>query len=139
MTEVKKPSLWCYFPPRAKLTAFLIEIKKSSLCLSPCRHRFTSRGAPQSGVSSADHRAWADRVKEENDCLRHDSDEEMDGTWGRPDLVRVSEETHKLLTVACTRSVSNETRKHSHGRFLLPKVVATKLPNLDPFLRTEVP
>ena len=42
------------------------------------------------------------RVEEENDHLRHDSDEEMDGTWGGPDLVEVSIETHKLLTVACT-------------------------------------
>ena len=77
--------------------------------------------------------------EEENDRLRHDSGEEMDGTWGGPDLVEVSEETHKLLTVACTQSVSNETRKRSHGHFPLPKVVATKSPNLDPFLRMEVP
>ena len=53
-----------------------------------------SQGTPQSGVSLADHRTWADRVKEEEtDRLRHDLDKEMDGTWSGPDLVEVSEET----------------------------------------------
>ena len=61
---------------------------------SPSRHSFMSQGTPQSRVSSADHCTWADRVEEEeNDCLHHDSDEEIDGTWGGPDLVELSKET----------------------------------------------
>lgn len=54
------------------------------------------------------------------------------------DLVEVSEKTHKLLTSACTRSVPNETRRRLRGRYQLPKVVATKAPNVDAFMRTEI-
>ena len=50
----------------------------------------------------------------------HFSDKDEDDSQ----LVEVSEETHKLLSVACTRSVSNEMRKRTRGRYKLPKVEA---------------
>ena len=55
------------------------------------------------------------------------------------DLVSVSSETHHLLTSACTRSVSNSTRERIRGHYQLPRVVATKSPNLDAFLKAEIP
>ena len=63
-----------------------------------------------------------------------DSDDTAGG-----DLLTVSQETGHLLTSVCTRSVSNETRKRIRGRYQLPKVVATKSPNLDAFLKPEAP
>ena len=65
----------------------------------------------------------------------HFSDEEEDDSQ----LVEVSEETHKLLSVACTRSVSNEMRKRTRGRYKLPKVEATKTPRLDSVIKTLAP
>ena len=46
---------------------------------------------------------------------RHDLDEEMERALGGPDVREVSEETHKLLTSACTRSVSNEAQGRPRG------------------------
>ena len=107
--------------------------------LSPSRLGSESRGNPR-GLDSAGHRSWWSRMEEEesDNHQRHDSDEEMERALGGPDLREVSEETHKLLTSACTRSVSNEARRRSRGRYPLPKVATTKSPNLDPFMRSEV-
>ena len=120
---------------------------------SRSRSRSPHRESPSSGHGSAKHgtprsrestssSSWASRMEEEEANVHHDrqdSDEEGDGTWGGPDLVEVSEWTGKFLTNACTRSVSNEARRRTRGRYQLPKVAATKAPNLDPFMRTEVP
>lgn len=54
------------------------------------------------------------------------------------ELTEVSDETHQLLTTVCTRSVSNEKRKRIRSDFPLPKVPATRSPNLDAFIRPEL-
>ena len=54
-------------------------------------------------------------------------------------LTEVSEETHKLLTTACTRSVPLEVRKRTRGRFKLPKVEATRTPKMDHVMRSLAP
>ena len=61
-----------------------------------------------------------------------DSDEEQE------DLVEVSEKTSKFLHLKCTRSVTNETRKRVRTSYPLPKVPATRSPQLDTFLKQEV-
>ena len=102
------------------------------------RHGSESRGTPR-GQDPATHRSWASRMEEEeSDYQRPDSDEEIERTLGGPDVREVSEETRRLLTRACSRSVGNETRRRCRGRYPLPKVAVTKSPNLDPFMRTEV-
>ena len=77
---------------------------------------------------------WASRMEEEavndhHDC--HDSDKEVGGTWGGPDLVEVSEWTGKFLTSACNQSVSTEARRQTWGHYHLLKVAATNALNLD--------
>ena len=68
----------------------------------------------------------------------YDSDEEDAGGGDAGDLVEVSEETSKILTASCTRSVPNEARKRARKRHPLPKVTATKTPRLDPYLKSEI-
>ena len=53
------------------------------------------------------------------------------------DLMEFSDETHSFLSSACTRSLSDGQRKCIRGRYQLPKVVATKSPNIDAFMKTE--
>ena len=60
-----------------------------------------------------------------------DSDEEQD-------LVEVSEKTARFLHEKCTSSMPNEVRLKARRRYPLPKVSATKTPQLDSFLRSEV-
>ena len=50
----------------------------------------------------------------------------------------VSEETYGFFTRACSCSVGNKARRRCRGQYPLPKVAATKSPNLNPFTRTEV-
>ena len=57
---------------------------------------------------------------------------------GGADVRKVSEETRGFLTRACSHSVGNEARRRCRGRYPLPNVAATKSPNLDPFMKTEV-
>ena len=54
-------------------------------------------------------------------------------------LLSVSKETHQLLTAVCTRSISNDAFKRLRSTYQLPRIVATKSPNLDAFLKPEVP
>ena len=64
-----------------------------------------------------------------------DSDEDETGEDG---LVEVSDETVKLLTKKCTQSVPNGVRRRTRSRYPLPKVHATKTPQLDPFMKSEI-
>ena len=64
-----------------------------------------------------------------------DTDEEGEA---QADLIEVSNKTYKLLSNMCTQSVSNETRRRVRNRYSLPIVTATKSPNLDAFMRTEI-
>ena len=87
-------------------------------------------------------RSWADRMDDDpderpsyNESLPFlDSDDEEDD--GK--LRDVSEKTHAFLTKKCTRCVPNETRLRTRGRFPLPRVPATRTPQLDPFIKTEM-
>ena len=52
-------------------------------------------------------------------------------------LVEVSEKTKKFIQDKCTRRVSNAERKELRGHYPLPKVPATKTPQLDAFMKPE--
>ena len=62
------------------------------------------------------------------------SDEEEES-----DLVKVLDDTYSLLTKVYMQSVTNDERKAGRKRYKLPKVLATRTPRLDPFLKTEIP
>ena len=51
-------------------------------------------------------------------------------------LVEVSEETQRLLTISCTQSVSNELRKCTWNRYKLHKVDATRIPRVYHIMKT---
>ena len=94
----------------------------------------------------------AKETKESNWGLRMDYDEHEhpdysegvtfvdsdDEDSGEQCTTEVSEETHTFLTRRCTCSLTNEAQKKIQKRFPLPKVPATKTPQLDPYLKTEV-
>ena len=116
---------------------------------SHCRHsrrRARSR-TPRSRSRHGLPRSWASRMEldeEESPNYRSrpsfDASDEEDtpGSGTGPELCDVSEETHTFLTDCCTRSVPNEIRKRSRSRYPLPRVPATKCPNLDPFIKSEI-
>uniref|UniRef100_A0A1X7UCP5 Uncharacterized protein n=1 Tax=Amphimedon queenslandica TaxID=400682 RepID=A0A1X7UCP5_AMPQE len=53
--------------------------------------------------------------------------------------MEVSEPTHHLLTLTCTSSMSNDQRWETRRRYKLPRVPATKTPQLDAFMKAEAP
>lgn len=53
-------------------------------------------------------------------------------------LVEVSEKTKSFMEESCRRSLPNSSRIQTWSRFGLPKVAATRTPQLDPFVKTEV-
>lgn len=63
------------------------------------------------------------------------SDEEPEAS--EPYLMEVSEETRRFLVDKCTRGVANDVRRRTRSRFPLPKVAATKTPQLDPLMKAE--
>ena len=85
---------------------------------------------------------WADRMSD-------DEQEEMDFSkeveWPDSDteqqeskLVEVSEKTKKLLEEKCTQRVQDSVTFQTRGKYPLLKVVATKTPHLDSYLKTEL-
>ena len=81
--------------------------------------------------------------------MSNDEQEEMDFSkeveWPDSDteqqewiLVEVSEKTKKLLEEKCTWRVQNSVRLQTQGKYPLPKVIATKTPHLDSYLKTEL-
>ena len=64
------------------------------------------------------------------------SDEEP-GIPSESTLLEVSEETRRFLVEKCTRGVANDVRRRTRSRYPLPKVAATKTPQLDPLMKAE--
>lgn len=116
--------------------------EKRTRSRSPIRKSPASaRRASGSSRSYADAtRDWADRDPSEKVDYTTPivfSDEDETGDDSSEQLVDVSEETGKLLTDSCTRSVTNESRKRTRDSFRLPKVPATRTPRLDHFIKAE--
>ena len=55
-----------------------------------------------------------------------------------PKLVEVSEKTRLLLEASCVCSLSNTNCIKMRSCFPLPKVLTTKTPHLDSFMKTEI-
>lgn len=95
---------------------------------------------PRRRRESADYDSWAQRMEcpsEEEGRLGPiptfpDSDDE------EADVVEVSEATAELLTERCTLGLKNEARLKTRRRYPLPKVPATRTPQLDGFIKGEV-
>uniref|UniRef100_A0A1X7VIX4 Uncharacterized protein n=1 Tax=Amphimedon queenslandica TaxID=400682 RepID=A0A1X7VIX4_AMPQE len=79
---------------------------------------------------------WADRSEPPGDtrALSQEAEEEGDS-----ESMEVSEPTHHLLTLVCTRSMSNDQRRETRKRYKLLRVSATKTPRLDAFMKAEAP
>ena len=63
-----------------------------------------------------------------------DSDEKEEN----PKLIEVSEKTQGLLVEVCMRSVPNSVRRKTCSSYPLPKVAATKTPQMDAFLKADL-
>ena len=80
------------------------------------------------------HVEWPPLDEERPDKERQDEEPEVPG---KSHLVEVSEETRCFLVDKCTCGIANEVRRRTWSRFPLPKVAATKTPQLDPLMKTE--
>ena len=52
-------------------------------------------------------------------------------------LMEVLEETKRFLEQKCTRGVANKVRRKTQSWYHLPKVAATKTPQLNPMMKVE--
>ena len=128
---------------------------RSRANLSRSRHRSRSRRGERhtrSRSRSGTNRrslTWGERMDHpENEVMDytedinfHDSgDEEVDRNPTGEDqkLCEVSEKTRVLLVQACSKRAPNSIRRKVRCPYPLPKVPATRTPQLDAFLKTEV-
>lgn len=107
---------------------------------SPIRRLSGRSSEPSSYAGAASKGLWCDRDPSERvdysqPIFFYTSDDEGEG---EDQLVDVSENTRKLLTDSCTRSVSNELRKKTRSPYPLPRVPATRTPRIDHFMRAEI-
>ena len=102
------------------------------------RSRSSTPGRSRSPVSRR-HKSWADRMDEdENELPDYEAEITFDDEDETPKLVEVSEKTKEFLEECCGRSLTNANRIKTRSRFPLPKVAATKTPQLDAFMKTEI-
>ena len=113
--------------------------------LSRSRSRPTRKGRENKSHSrspvSRRHRSWADCMEDdENETPDYEQEIrfEDEDSQGETKLVEVSEKTKSFLEESCRQSLPNSSRIQTRSRFGLPKVAATRTPQLDPFMKTEV-
>ena len=108
-----------------------------------CRTR-TTRSRSRSGTPPSRHHSipkhWADRMTGQEGLdfsrtIRFESSDPEDQPSG---LVEVSDQTKSFLEQVCTRRMPNKERLTRRSRYLLPKVPATRTPQLDSFMKPEV-
>ena len=104
--------------------------------------RSRSRDRPRQSPGRNRSRLWGTRMSQGEEPIDltkpitfPDSDEE-DQSDAR--LAEVSEKTKKLLEDSCTRRLQNSSRVKKRSHYPLPKVAATRTPQLEAFLRPEV-
>ena len=68
-----------------------------------------------------------------------DSDDEAEDRPTTSNLAAVSEKTKSLVKEACTKRLINSARLQTRNVFPLPQVAATRTPQLDSFIKLEVP
>ena len=97
---------------------------------------------PSKGKQRRTARSWADRMSDsESEGMDYSerivfSDSEAEDQPNTR-LVEVSEKTKKFLHEKCTRRVPNSDRKVLRDRYPLPKVPATRTPQLDTIMKPE--
>ena len=101
-----------------------------------------SKGKSRARRSSAPRsaRSWTDR-RSDSESGRMDyvervvsSDTEAE-YQPNPNVMEVSETTAKFLQDKCTRRLPNSERREARDCYPVPKVLATRTPQLDPFMR----
>ena len=106
------------------------------------RRKGKSPARRSGGRSPRDSRSWADRMSDSEEERMdyagsvHFSDSEA-GDQPSTKLVEVSERTRKFLQEKCTRRVTNSERKLLRDPYPLPKVPATRTPQLDAIMKPE--
>ena len=68
-----------------------------------------------------------------------DSNDEAEDRPTTSNLAAVSEKTESLVKEACTKRLINSARLQTRNVFPLPQVAATRTPQLDSFIKPEVP
>ena len=107
---------------------------------SPRQPHKSRKGKSPARPSVERHRSWGERMsdfeEEEVDYSKAVtfSDSETEDQ-SKTTVVEVSERTEKYLQE--TERVSNSERKEVRDRSLLPKVPATRTPQLDPIMKSE--
>ena len=151
----------CSRNSRSRTYAEATKNRSPSSSCSPSRHRADrerdratrrARVAPKEGPrvkskqwrSRSPHRptrSWADRMSDTeeeeidyNEAVVFSSDEE---DQPNSKLVEVLERTKAFLQEKCTRRVPNGERMHIRNRYPLPKVPATRTPQLDSVMKQE--
>ena len=81
---------------------------------------------------------WADRDGEVIDFSKKVNFSDSDPEDRPTGLIEVSETTRQLLTQKCIRRMPNKERLARRSHYPLPKVAATRAPQLDSFMRLEV-
>ena len=107
---------------------------------APTSHGARSKGKrPRSQGRSS--RSWADRVSDDEDAPMDYSEVVFSDSEAEDQpndkMVEVSEKTKKILQEKCTRRVLNRDRMQIRGHYPLPKVPATRTPQLDSIMKPE--
>ena len=131
-----------------KVTTLSKDVKKPKV-KDKAREEEGLLGRPWSQSRSPCHLRSEPRKRSSPEPRRHWADSDPDGRYGVPPIpwlpsdeeeedsqLKVSVETHRLIAIACTWSVSNDLRKRTQGWYNLPMVEATKMPRLDPVIKT---
>lgn len=96
-----------------------------------------SKGKEKAPFSSAEikKKSWADIMSEENGEV---SDEDLAPSRAKkPKLLKVSEETKKLVKESFTTTLSNSDRREMWGTAPALDLAQTKCPRLDALFKTE--
>ena len=108
----------------------------------PTRHEGSVRPNQSPRGKDREPRNWAEKMPDDKQEEMGFSKEvewpDSDAEQQESKLVEVSEKTKKLQEEKCTRKVQNSVRIQTRRKYPLPKVVATKTPHLDSYLKTEL-
>ena len=107
---------------------------------APTSHGARSKGKrPRSQGHSS--RSWANRMSDNEDAPMDYSEVVFSDSEAEDQpndkMVEVSEKTKKFLQEKCTQRVLNRDRMQIRGHYPLPKVPATRTPQLDSIMKPE--
>ena len=86
------------------------------------------------------HEVPVDDTPDYNEVITwRDSDDEAEDCPTTSNLAAVSEKMESLVKEACTKRLINSSRLQTRNVFPLPQVATTRTPQLDSFIKPEVP